>query len=165
MLDARLLIAETVARFRARATASGVDLAPADEAGEPLALAADRLAVERMLGNLVENAIAAAGHDRAGQPRDGTVRIAAAIERAADGRESVRIDVQDDGPGFPDGTAARAFERFWRGDPARAGTGSGLGLAIVRELAAAHGGSAHAENRSPRGARVGVTLPRVPWRT
>jgi signal transduction histidine kinase len=59
--------------------------------------------------------------------------------------------------------AARAFERFWRADPARAGTGSGLGLAIVQELAAAHGGIAHAENQSPRGARVGFTVPRVPW--
>jgi two-component system sensor histidine kinase BaeS len=163
MLDARLLIAETVARFRARATASGVDLAPADESLDPLALAADRLAVERMLGNLVENAISAASQDRAGRRRNGTVRIDAAVERGPDGAESVRIDVLDDGPGFPDGSANRAFERFWRGDPARAGAGSGLGLAIVRELATAHGGSAHAENRSPRGARVGVTLPRVPW--
>lgn len=165
MLDARLLIAETVARFRARATASGIDLAPADDSLEPIALAADRLAVERMLGNLVENAITASGRDGGGRRREGQVRIEAAIDRSADGRESVRIDVIDDGPGFADGAANRAFERFWRGDPARAGTGSGLGLAIVRELALAHGGSAHAENRSPRGARVGISLPRVPWPT
>jgi two-component system, OmpR family, sensor kinase len=159
MLDARLLVADAVARFRARATASGVDLAPAEPgAAEPLALAADRLALERMLGNLVENAIAAASTEGSGE-----VRIAAAIERAPDGTESIRIDVLDNGPGFPDGTAARAFERFWRGDPARAGTGSGLGLAIVRELALAHGGTVHADNRVEGGARVGVTLPRVPW--
>jgi signal transduction histidine kinase len=163
MLDVRPLIAETVARFRARAAATSVDLAPADDATEPLALAGDRLAIERMLGNLVENAIAAASHDRTGAARDGQVRIGAVIERAPDGTESIRIDVLDDGPGFAEGSANRAFERFWRGDPARAGTGSGLGLAIVRELAVAHGGSAHAENRSPSGARVGVTLPRVPW--
>jgi signal transduction histidine kinase len=165
MLDVRLLIAETVARFDARAKASGVDLAPADVSLEPLALAADRLSVERMLGNLVENAIAATSPGRAGRRRSGTVRIEAALERQSDEAELVRIDVLDDGPGFPDGSASRAFERFWRGDPARAMAGSGLGLAIVRELAAAHGGSAHAENRSPRGARVGVRLPRVPWRT
>lgn len=165
MLDARSLVAETVARFRARATAVGVTLAPADESAEPLAFAADRLAVERMLGNLVENAIAAAGHKHADAPRkkSGAVIIEAAVVRAQDGRESIRIDVLDDGPGFASDTAARAFERFWRGDPARAGTGSGLGLAIVRELALAHGGEAHAENRAGGGARVGVTLPRVPW--
>jgi signal transduction histidine kinase len=170
MLDARLLIADTVARFRARATASGVDLAPAEpDATEPLALAADRLALERMLGNLVENAISAAssggsgGSSRTEEGAGGEVRIAAALERAPDGTESIRIDVLDNGPGFPDGSAGRAFERFWRGDPARAGSGSGLGLAIVRELALAHGGSAHAQNRAEGGARVGVTLPRVPW--
>lgn len=165
MLDARLLVAESVARFGARATAAGVDLAASDASLEPLPLAADRLAMERLLGNLVENAIAAAARDRAGRARAGTVRIEAALERPAGGPESIRIDVLDDGPGFPEGAANRAFERFWRGDPARAGSGSGLGLAIVRELAEAHGGSAHVENRSPRGARVGVTLPRVPWRT
>ncbi|MEO5704463.1 MAG: sensor histidine kinase, partial [Candidatus Limnocylindrales bacterium] len=70
--------------------------------------------------------------------------------------------VLDDGPGFPDRVASRAFERFWRADPARAGAGSGLGLAIVKELAVAHGGMAHAENRAEGGARVGVTLPRLP---
>lgn len=163
MLDVRPLIAETVARFRARAAALGVDLAPADDATEPLALAGDRLAIERMLGNLVENAIAAASHDRAGATRAGEVRIGAAIERGPDGTEAIRIDVLDDGPGFAEGSTNRAFERFWRGDPARAGTGSGLGLAIVRELAVAHGGSAHAENRAGGGAAVGITLPRVPW--
>lgn len=163
MLDARLLIAETIARFRARATAAGIDLAAADDSGEPLPLAADRLAVERMLGNLVENAIAAASAGGVADGPTGQVRIEAALERHPDGHESVRIDVLDDGPGFPEGAANRAFERLWRGDPARVGAGSGLGLAIVRELAVAHGGSAHAENRTPRGARVGVTLPRVPW--
>lgn len=164
MLDVRPLIAETVARFRARATASGIALAPADDTTEPLALAGDRLAIERMLGNLVENAIEAASGGRdGGASRAGEVRIAAEIERAPDGTESIRIDVIDNGPGFAEGAANRAFERFWRGDPARTGTGSGLGLAIVRELAVAHGGSVHAENRPGGGARVGVTLPRVPW--
>jgi signal transduction histidine kinase len=54
------------------------------------------------------------------------------------------------------------FERFYRADPARAGTGSGLGLAIVQELVRAHGGRAVAENVAPRGARVSVILPLVP---
>jgi signal transduction histidine kinase len=168
MLDARLLVAEAVARFGARAAAANVDLAAADEPHEPLPLAADRLAVERLLGNLVENAISAAGgegerKDRSGKRRAGRVRIASALVRFADGREAVRIEVMDDGPGFPEGGAARAFERFWRGDPARAGAGAGLGLAIVRELALAHGGDVHAANEPSGGARVGVTLPRVPW--
>jgi signal transduction histidine kinase len=109
-----------------------------------------------MLGNLVENALAAT-------PSGGHVVIQAGPATLASGIDAIHFDVIDDGPGFPAGTPDRAFERFWRGDPARAGTGSGLGLAIVRELAVAHGGIAHAENQAPHGARVGFTLPRVPW--
>ena len=48
----------------------------------------------------------------------------------------------DEGPGFPDGFAERAFERFSRADEARSRGGSGLGLAIVDAIARAHGGTA-----------------------
>lgn len=75
---------------------------------------------------------------------------------------TVVLAVTDDGPGFPPGGAGRAFERFFRADPARTGPGSGLGLAIVREFATAHGGTTHAENVAPHGARVSVVLPRIP---
>ncbi len=172
LLDAGELVAATAARFGPRATAAGVDLSIATAKDAPLTMAADRLALERMLGNLIENALAVTDaterpvmQARAGKAsrRAGSVVIEAVPARLSGDVDAIRFEVLDDGPGFPDGTAARAFERFWRADPARAGTGSGLGLAIVRELAIAHGGLAHAENRSPRGARVGVTLPRVPW--
>ena len=76
--------------------------------------------------------------------------------------QTVVLAVTDDGPGFPPGAAEHVFERFYRADPARTGPGSGLGLAIVRELATAHGGAARAENVAPHGARVSVTLPRLP---
>jgi len=75
---------------------------------------------------------------------------------------AIAFSVLDDGPGFAPGGTARAFERFYRGDPSRTGSGSGLGLSIVRELAIAHGGIAIAENLSPRGARVSVVLPVQP---
>ena len=78
--------------------------------------------------------------------------------------ESVVLEVPDAGPGFGPGTTERVFERFYRADPARAGTGSGLGLAIVRELARAHGGDAVAENVAPHGARLSVILPVMPVR-
>jgi signal transduction histidine kinase len=156
MLDAAQVLAETATRFGARAGAAGVELATVTAPGAALTIAADRLAVDRMLGNLVENALAAA-------PTGGHVVIQAGPATLPGGVDAIHFDVIDDGPGFPTGTADRAFERFWRADPARAGAGSGLGLAIVRELAVAHGGVAHAENQAPHGARVGFTLPRVPW--
>jgi signal transduction histidine kinase len=156
MLDAAQVLAETATRFGARAAGAGVDLAVVTAPGATLTIAADRVALDRMLGNLVENALTAL-------PDGGHVVIQAGPTTLPGSVEAIHFDVIDDGPGFPEGAANRAFERFWRGDPARAGAGSGLGLAIVRELAAAHGGVVHAENHPPRGARVGFTLPRVPW--
>lgn len=168
-LDAEEVLEATAARFAAGARAAGADLAVAESGTTgttgapgprgaatkaPLALAADRLALDRILGNLVDNALAQV------QP-GGMIRLEA---RRVDGAAGVAgpaiaFAVVDDGPGFPPGGTDRAFERFYRGDPSRAGSGSGLGLSIVRELARAHGGSAVAENLVPRGARVSVILP------
>ncbi len=122
-----------------------------------VSLAADRIALDRILGNLVDNALAVAHPG-------GTIRLEA---RRVDGvagvsGSAVAFSVVDDGPGFPPGGTSRAFERFYRGDPSRTGPGSGLGLSIVRELALAHGGTAIAENLSPHGARVSVVLPIAP---
>ena len=115
------------------------------------------MALERILGNLVDNALAVV---EAG----GTIRLEARRVDGVEGVEgpAVAFSVVDDGPGFAPGGTTRAFERFYRGDPSRAGPGSGLGLSIVRELAVAHGGTAIAENLSPRGARVSVVLPVQP---
>lgn len=152
-IEADAVLAATVGRFAERAQAAGVGLTAAP-AGPALALAADRLALDRILGNLVDNALAVVEHG-------GSIRLEArAVDDAAgiEGR-AIAFSVVDDGPGFPPGGTARAFERFYRGDPSRTGPGSGLGLSIVRELAIAHGGGAIAENLSPRGARVSVILP------
>ncbi|HET7677292.1 MAG TPA: sensor histidine kinase, partial [Candidatus Limnocylindrales bacterium] len=81
------------------------------------------------------------------------------VEAAARGQAEIVLAVRDDGPGIPGDALERVFERFYRGDPARAGGGSGLGLAIVAELARAHGGRAFAERPAGGGARVGVVLP------
>jgi len=160
-LDADAVLGATVERFAARASAAGVDLAIASSAerpdDRPRALVADRVALDRILGNLVDNALAVLGPG-------GHVRLEA---RPVDGAAGVvgpgiAFAVVDDGPGFPPGGTDRAFERFYRGDPSRTGSGSGLGLAIVRELARAHGGSAVAENLAPHGARVSVVLPVQP---
>lgn len=156
LLDAGEVLASTATRFGPRAAAAGLNLGVATAPGATLSIAADRLALDRMLGNLVENALAAT-------EQRGSIVIQAGPATLPGGVDAIRFDVIDDGPGFAPGAAARAFERFWRADPARAGAGSGLGLAIVQELAAAHGGIAHAESHTPRGARVGFTLPRVPW--
>ena len=173
-IDADAVLAATVDRFAAAAGAANVTLVAAKTAERGAAaaergagsgvdqqhgpsLAADRIALDRILGNLVDNALAVV------EP-GGTIRLEA---RRVDGvagvdGPAVAFSVVDDGPGFSPGGTTRAFERFYRGDPSRTGEGSGLGLSIVRELALAHGGTAIAENLSPRGARVSVILPVEP---
>jgi signal transduction histidine kinase len=72
---------------------------------------------------------------------------------------SVRLVVQDDGPGIPTGERERIFDRFVRGDGARSHDGgTGLGLAIVKEIAERHGGSVEVEDGAA-GARFVVRLP------
>ncbi len=82
------------------------------------------------------------------------------------------FSVHDDGPGFPPGLAATAFERFVRGDSSRtrapkgatpdgddAGSGAGLGLSLVHAIVSAHGGSVTLDS-SPGSTTIAVTLPR-----
>ena len=159
-IDADEVLRTTVDRFAATAASRSVSLSIVPQAAEDAigrSLAADRLALDRILGNLIDNALAMA------QP-GGSIRLEARRVNDAAGvtGPAIAFSVLDDGPGFPPGGLPRAFDRFYRGDPARSGEGSGLGLAIVRELARAHGGAAVAENLSPRGARVSVILPIAP---
>jgi two-component system, OmpR family, sensor kinase len=72
------------------------------------------------------------------------------------------FDVHDDGPGFPPTIAARAFERFVRGDESRhrgSESGTGLGLALVQAIVQSHGGTVALQSR-PGDTTIRVRLPR-----
>src|SRR5262249_3836184 len=114
-------------------------------ASDGLVVSGDRLRLEQALGNLVDNAF---------RHGEGAIRIEA---RRLDG--SVELHVCDEGDGFPPDFLPRAFRRFSRADESRTIGGAGLGLAIVDAIARAHGGSAHVQNQSQRGADVWITLP------
>lgn len=76
---------------------------------------------------------------------------------------SVRVTVEDNGPGVPEFARERIFERFY--SLARPGGGrrsTGLGLSFVREIAALHGGRVEVVNRPRGGARAVLTLPAAP---
>jgi signal transduction histidine kinase len=130
-------------RFHARVRAGGRNLVV--DGGPATHLTADVHRVEQALGNLVENAL------RYG---DGDIHLGTAAD---DG--TVALFVRDEGPGFPPGFMADAFERFTRADQARARGGAGLGLSIVQAIARAHGGEARAANDPGGGARVSIELP------
>lgn len=109
----------------------------------------DSLRVERVLRNLVVNAI----EHGEGRPIDVTV---AADEAAA------AVRVRDRGVGLKPGEASLVFNRFWRSDPSRARTtgGTGLGLSIALEDTRLHGGWLEAWGEPGRGSVFRLTLPR-----
>ena len=116
------------------------------DAVPPLALRP--LAIQRLVRNLVDNALR-----HGGPPVEVTTG-------AADG--NAVIEVLDRGPGIPPGEARRMLQPFTRLDSARSGAGTGLGLAIVERIARLHGGSVRLLPRDGRGLRVRVELPVEP---
>ncbi|GAB2754212.1 two-component system sensor histidine kinase MtrB [Nocardioides salsibiostraticola] len=122
-----------------------------DSPSEPCIAEADVRRVERIVRNLVTNAIdhAATGGD------DVVVLLAAEADAAA-------IAVRDYGVGLQPGDSTMVFNRFWRADPARARTsgGTGLGLSIALEDTHLHGGWLQAWGRPGEGAQFRLTLPR-----
>jgi two-component system sensor histidine kinase MtrB len=117
----------------------------------PVVAEVDTRRVERVVRNLVTNAI-----DHAGGPGS-TVDV-----RLAADAEGVAITVRDHGVGLQPGQQAMVFNRFWRADPARARTsgGTGLGLAIALEDARLHGGWLQAWGAPGQGAQFRLSLPR-----
>jgi two-component system osmolarity sensor histidine kinase EnvZ len=109
----------------------------------PLALRP--LAIQRLIVNLVENAL-----------RHGKGQVEIVTESAVG---KVMLEVLDRGPGIPAADAERMLRPFTRRDAARSGTGTGLGLAIVDRVARMHGGNVQLLARDGGGLRVRVELP------
>lgn len=110
---------------------------------------ADTEQIDRVLGNLLHNAIKFT-------PEAGHVWV-----RASQRDGDVTIEVADNGPGIPAQDLPRVFERFFRGDRSRKSGGTGLGLAIAKHVVEAHGGRlwVESEGRAGKGALFRFTLP------
>ncbi len=118
-----------------------------------LTLWADAAQLERIIDNLISNAIT--------HTPPGTKIIVEATEH--DGRIELAID--DDGPGVPEVMRARVFSAYVRGERAADRPGTGLGLFLVQQFAQFHAGSARCTVSERGGARFVVTLPRRPGQT
>ena len=112
----------------------------------PVRVVLDRRRLERILGNLLDNAREHGG--------GAGVEVRLQVDPAAIG-----MSVADRGPGVPPDELPRLFERFHKADPSRSRGGSGLGLAIAREHAVLLGGSLRAELRPGGGLRFELVLP------
>ena len=121
---------------------AGLDPTLLDVQGQHLWVQGDPALLQRAIANLLDNARKHGGG-------------AVALRLCRTGLR-LRLEVQDDGPGFADGEERQAFAPF-TGAGHRAES-LGLGLHLVERIAHAHGGSAYARNAPERGAVVGIEL-------
>lgn len=121
------------------------------QAPEALRIAGRPQALRRAIGNLLDNALKYGCE----------VGIEIAQEKDAQQHETLRIVVEDAGPGLPEDKLERVFEPFYRLESSRSREtgGVGLGLAIVRQVAQGHGGDVVLENRAGGGLRAVLRLP------
>lgn len=114
--------------------------------GEPLVVPVRRHAFKRAISNLVNNAARFANH----------VNVSAAKHNG-----SLTVEVEDDGPGIPEGEREHVFRPFYRVDHARnqdAGS-TGLGLAIARDIARIHGGDIALSQSTLGGLKAVLKVP------
>ncbi|MEG0113887.1 MAG: ATP-binding protein [Comamonas sp.] len=124
--------------------------APLTNGGAPLSCRPAHL--KRALANLIDNAA-----------RYGRVQVRLTVPDAADPGTAgtVRMEIEDQGPGIAPQDMEQAFRPFSRLEVARNGEtgGFGLGLAIARSCVRAHGGELKLHNRSEGGLRAVIELP------
>ncbi|MBQ1013987.1 HAMP domain-containing histidine kinase, partial [Micromonospora sp. M51] len=113
--------------------------------GDPLVLRTDPRRLERVLANLVANAVEHGGGE-----------ITATVAGAG---PLVVFEVTDQGPGIPAEHLPRVFDRFHQVDTSRSAPGSGLGLAIAREHTALLGGALGVHSEPGEGTRFRLELP------
>lgn len=148
--DARAL--DLSSAFEARAAllqaGTGRRLDAAIERG--LRIRGDQVLLERVLDNLVSNALKFSPE---GTP--------VALGLRHEGGDAL-LEVSDHGPGIPQEERRSVFGRFARGSSKELAPGLGLGLALVSEVVAWHGGSVEAGSGAAGGARISVRIPLLP---
>jgi len=145
------LVERVVGGFKPQASARQVELTIEKDAQFPpqFSLSVDPTRIDQILRNLLSNALRFT-------PDGGRI-----ILRLGIGKNTLKISVQDSGPGISSKALPHVFDRFYRADRSRSRSegGTGLGLAIARHLAEAHGGSLVVANLAQSGALFTFTLP------
>ncbi len=146
-VDVASVVHDVAAEFLVPADTNGIRLLASARPG--LWVVGDRDTLRRALANLLANAVRLS-------PRGSTIQLAAGQE---DGW--VWMAVEDEGPGIPPEQRDLVFQRFWRGDEAKARREgrSGLGLTIVRQIAEAHRGTVRLLPSPKGGSTFVVWLP------
>jgi signal transduction histidine kinase len=148
-VDLLLVVKDVITRHQLLHPPRGVRVVlDRDLAGDaPVIVQGDEAKLERLLDNLVSNALKFS-------PDDGIVHVS--VSRDA---QHAEIRVRDDGPGLPAEQLDAIFSPFHRAPGAAAVPGVGLGLTIVKQITERHGGRVHAESVVGAGATFVVRLP------
>ena len=111
-------------------------------------ISGDNRLIQRMIANLLDNAIKYT-------PVGGSVEVTVNTVN----NDAVAITVKDTGIGISEKDMPRIFERFYRCDPSRSEAGIGLGLSFARAIARAHGGDIKVASTPDQGSTFSVTFP------
>lgn len=150
-VDLGAMITALIASRDARGIERGIRIRFDNKLAEPLIVLGEGGRLERVLENLIENAVSFS-------PEAGVITITAVRDH-----DVLTVSVEDQGPGVPETAREQVFRRFQSLRPAGEAFGkhSGLGLAIARTIVEAHQGTINVESRSDgaEGARLVVRLP------
>ena len=148
-LDPIEVLADTLNLFRNRFEQAQIAIQENLKTNKDISLLGDGSRLAQLYGNLLENTLRYAD-------APGTLKIWCILSEA-----HLTLAFEDSGPGVPEESVARLFDRLYRVDSARTRTkgGSGLGLAICRTIVESHGGTISAANAPSGGLRIEVVLP------
>lgn len=140
------LVGRTVERLRTRIAGRPVEL---ELVAPPVVV--DPVFLDEAVTNAIENALKYT-------PEGTAIRIRAS---RPDGAAAVRLTVEDAGPGVPEATLTRIFDKFYRvpGGASGSRSGTGIGLAVVKGLVEAMGGSVTARRSDLGGLAIDLDLP------
>jgi heavy metal sensor kinase len=147
-IDLSAVIRDAYNLFETAAEDKGLTIAC--QADEKFSLYGDMRLIQRMIANLLDNAIKYT-------PPGGRVNMS--ILAASDHR--IKAEVNDTGIGISAEDLPHIFDRFYRCDPSRSQTGIGLGLSFARTVARAHGGDITVTSAIHHGSTFSVILPSV----
>jgi nitrogen fixation/metabolism regulation signal transduction histidine kinase len=149
--DLNALLVETLGLYDG--LFEGVTLERGFQTGLP-SVRVDPDQIQRVVVNLIDNAVAALAGQRGAGGAAGIIRV----ETQHDATNGIaRVLVSDNGPGIPDADREKLFLPYF----STKRRGSGLGLAIVRRIIVEHGGSIEVADNTPTGTRFTVELPCV----
>ena len=150
-LDAVEVLGDVVALFRRRLEERGLRLDVRVEEGTTARIDGNEDRLKQVFGNILENALRYAD-------APGTLRI-----RALSSEGELRIRFEDSGPGVPQASLGRLFDRLYRVDSPRSreSGGSGLGLAICKQIVEAFDGSIAAESSTLGGLSITIDFPLI----